>query len=124
METGASFGLVTNAALENSSRRVLPAGRGPEHLGSLLEILARAEGKITPGFEDALREAAPGYAGFVYCGLAPDEHSRRVCREIPGRKKVFCVFGKADTQSVEAWTEEGFPSCLMEDICFTGEAPR
>ncbi|MDR3200770.1 MAG: DUF58 domain-containing protein [Spirochaetales bacterium] len=124
METGASFGFVTNAALENSSRRILPAGRGPEHLGSMLEILARAAGKSASGIEEALREAASGYAGFVYCGSAAGEHSRRVCQGISGRKKIFCVFGQADTQGDESWIWEGFPACRMEDICFTGEDPQ
>ncbi|MGC9313777.1 MAG: DUF58 domain-containing protein, partial [Sediminispirochaetaceae bacterium] len=41
METGASFGLVTNAALAGDRPPVLPIGRGPEQLGALLEMLAR-----------------------------------------------------------------------------------
>jgi uncharacterized protein (DUF58 family) len=117
METGASFGLVTNALTENSFGGVLPAGRGPEHLGGFLEILARVAGPQTRriGLEALLHGAAPAYAGFVYCASSPGERVLRVCREISGRKKIFCVFGRADTRDTPVW--EGFPSCRMEDLC-------
>ncbi|MDR1625165.1 MAG: DUF58 domain-containing protein [Spirochaetia bacterium] len=115
METGASFGLVTNARLEDSPGGVLPAGRGPEHLGSLLEILARVTGTGGAGLEATLRGAASEYAGFVYCASSPGRRAARVCREISGRKKVFCVFGGADSRDTPVW--EGFPACRMEDLC-------
>ncbi|MDR1932402.1 MAG: DUF58 domain-containing protein [Spirochaetales bacterium] len=123
METGASFGLVTNAGLENSFRRVLPAGRGPQHLGSLLEILARISGPCAAGFDDELRAEARRYAGFVYCGRSPGERALGVCREIAGhaggRKKIFCVFDGEGARAAAFW--EGFPACRSEDLC---EAPQ
>jgi uncharacterized protein (DUF58 family) len=116
METGASFGLVTNAVLENSQQRVLPAGRGPEHLGTLLEILARAsEGKAACGLGEICREAARGYVGFVYCGAAAGGGARDLLRESSGSKKMFFVFTSADTQGLSSW--EGWPACRAEDIC-------
>jgi hypothetical protein len=123
METGASFGLVTNARLENARRNpragVLPVGRGPEHLGRFLEILARVTGTAEAGLEEALRAAAAEYSGFVYCASSAGERAARVRREISGRKKIFCVFGSTDTRGAQPW--EGFTACAMEDIC---EAPE
>jgi uncharacterized protein (DUF58 family) len=115
METGASFGLVTNARLEDPRAGVLPAGRGPEHLGRLLEILARVTGTSRTGLEKAIRGAARGYAGFVYCGASAGKRASRVLREISGGKKILCVFGISAIQDTPLW--EGFPSCRMEDLC-------
>jgi uncharacterized protein (DUF58 family) len=116
METGASFGFVTNACLENSRQRILPAGRGPEHLGNLLEILARVcEGKAACGLGEICGEAARGYVGFVYCGAAAGDNARLLFRESSGSKKMFFVFTSADTQGFNSW--EGCPACRAEDIC-------
>jgi uncharacterized protein (DUF58 family) len=114
-ETGASFGLLTNARLENSSGGVLPVGRGPEHLGDLLEILARVTGMAEAGFGEALRGAAREYAGFVYCGASAGERALRACREISGRKKILCVFAGVQSRDTPRW--EGFPSHRMEELC-------
>jgi uncharacterized protein (DUF58 family) len=114
-ETGASFGLATNARLEKSFGGVLPSGRGPEHLGALLEMLARVTGMAETGFADVLRGAAREYAGFVYCGGSPGERALRVCREISGKKKILCVFAHAESGDTPTW--EGFPSCRMEELC-------
>jgi uncharacterized protein (DUF58 family) len=119
METGASFGLVTNAPLKGGKPQILSWGRGPEHLGSLLEMLAR----ITPGENTGLgglcREASAGHSGgLVYCGAVPGDRARDLRRNIPGRGKIFFVFsGPGSAQSGFAdlsW--EGFPARLAGEI--------
>ena len=72
METGASFGFVTNAPLTGSKKGILPVGRGPEHLGKLLELLARVENGEPETIVSLLSVLDRGDLGLVYCGARRD----------------------------------------------------
>jgi len=72
METGASFGFATNAALAGGRPPLLPLGRGPEHLGCLLEMLARVERRPGEALAPLVRETARGGVGIVYFGASGD----------------------------------------------------
>ncbi|MCL1818637.1 MAG: DUF58 domain-containing protein [Spirochaetaceae bacterium] len=129
METGAAFGLVSDALCPRQTgmpdAAVLSAGRGPEHLGVFLEMLARMEVpvygfKTAPRpsrFSAALREAAQAYTGLVYCGASPGEGAREAAREAGRRKKILFVFSRG----AESFFEDR-PACRAEDICFAEEA--
>jgi hypothetical protein len=132
MESGASFGLITDAPLCGAGRRGLCAGSGPEHLGGFLEILARAE-QAPPGFAaggerrrfiEELHEAGLGYAGFVYCGAGAGAGAREVLREAGGRRKTFFVFslGAEGAPQGRLFSWEGRPACRAADICRAEEA--
>jgi len=124
METGASFGLVSGAllaGLQQSGAAVLPAGRGPEHLGSLLEMLARAK---TPDDADyktppqssrlnaVLREASQAYTGLIYCGASPLKAAQSAVLEAGKRKKILFVFSN---NAEDSFMDK--PACLARDIC-------
>jgi uncharacterized protein (DUF58 family) len=119
-ETGASFGLVTNAPLAGGKQRhILPSGRGPEHLGNLLETLARIKEGTPANLGELIRDASPGFQGFVFCGAAPGDRIRNICRGIPGRKKGLFVFSNPSNSDTDVplslW--ENYPACLARDIC-------
>jgi uncharacterized protein (DUF58 family) len=74
-ENGASFALATDRRVVGFPS-LLPLGRGPEHLGLLLELLARCElrkgGPVPPP-----REGGSAGAGFVVVSRSPDEYAER-----------------------------------------------
>ncbi|MFP4431260.1 MAG: DUF58 domain-containing protein [Spirochaetaceae bacterium] len=71
METGASFGLVTNAGGLEASASLLPLGRGPEHLGDLLEMLARARMSVAAELAFLFEKATQSAMGSIYFGAEP-----------------------------------------------------
>lgn len=93
METGASFGLVTNAHIRGGTRKYLDIGRGPEHAGALLEILARLQLKEGENLEEMVYEVGKSGTGFIYMGYVPDSRSR-IFFSLPAaqRKKIFFLF--------------------------------
>lgn len=113
METGASFGFVTNARLAGGRSRILPLGRGPEHLGIFLELLARAEwGGGTEDLAAQVREIGAGGMGFVYCGYAPDERTR-IFFHLPSarRKRVFFLFLRRGSSA----SPGDYPAYVLEE---------
>jgi uncharacterized protein (DUF58 family) len=111
-ETGASFAAAVNCAVIGYPA-ALPLGRGPEHLGKALELLARCS--LGPGtaFPALLRDAAAAGAGFVVTARAPDERTERFFT-LPAvrRGRILFLFSK---ESVEK--ERGsYPSVLFREL--------
>ena len=131
MESGAAFGLVTGASGSQQAgalnAAVLHSGRGPEHLGNFLEMLARTQMPSVTVYDTserkpshiiaALREALRAYTGLVYCGACAEEGARDIVREVGAGKKAFFIF----SHGTETFFE-GSPACLAEEICFAGDA--
>ena len=122
METGGSFGFLTNAGLTGGRNPLLPMGRGPEHLGVLLEMLARAE--LTAGEDLAvlLREADPDHTGLVYLGAGPTDRIRTLLRATASRRRrrmlfVFARPGDPDASDSALPGEwEGYPACAFREV--------
>ena len=95
METGASFGLVTNAALAGESEGVLPIGRGPEHLGRLLEILARIDYREAISILPLLKVLDHGDLGLVYCAAGKSQAIAENLSDIlPRRRRILFIFSR------------------------------
>jgi len=95
METGASFGLVTNAALSGGRPPVLPIGRGPEQLGTLLEMLARVEDRTDGDLYELLPGVLRGDLGIIYCGYGPGPEAVRLVESAPPQKRrMFFLFSR------------------------------
>ena len=127
MESGASFGLVSDCSGTKPAPGIttLPAGRGPEQLGLFLETLARAKEPQISDFDSSpgpsrlsavLREASFACTGLVYCGACPGEGAMSVLREAGRRKKILFIFSR-DAKSFF----EDRPACLACEMCFTEE---
>jgi len=136
METGASFGLITNAHIRGGIRRYLDIGRGPEHAGALLEILARLQLKSGESLEELVYEIGRSGTGFIYMGYAPDSRSR-IFFSLPAaqRRKIFFLFSTQSGEVFESPVDtpprdaqpgpevepppelfQGYPAALVEDI--------
>jgi uncharacterized protein (DUF58 family) len=108
METGASFGFAANARMIGGRSPVLPVGRGPEHLGRLLELAARTEFVENEEIEEIMEEiASAGMMGYVYCGRSFEVCAGMFSRMAPARRKrVILLFAVKP----EDGTEEEAPS--------------
>jgi len=73
MQNGSSFSLAVNARLTGDFSPVLPIERGPEHLGMVLELLARAETKTVRDFLPMTSRPEFRGAGIAYFGYMPPE---------------------------------------------------
>ncbi|GEM_PF-1206980 len=111
MESGSSFGFLTNAALTGDRPPLLPLGRGPEHLGALLEMLARVEGRprdlrfraqgprdlrdsgsSREPLEPLIRQAVRGGTGLVYFGSSGEgAEARMSAARKAGPRMVFIL---------------------------------
>lgn len=107
METGASFGFVTDAVTSAPFQSLLPMGRGPEHLGSMLEMLARVDPTNRNDLNPLLREALRGAMGVVYFGARPSSRVRALFSTLGqrGGRLIFVFAGAATGQPTE-WIEE------------------
>ena len=122
METGASFALVANTRLTGGGTPLLPMGRGPEHLGTFLEMLARIEPAAEGDLAVLLRESDPDHTGLVYLGPAPGEGVRSLLFSSSAhrRRRMYFVFageespGASDPPAVFLW--EGYPSCPFREV--------
>ena len=112
-ETGASFGIATDCAVKNFPA-ILPLGRGPEHLGMLLELLARCEFERGQSIAQLIGTVGAAGAGFVVVARAPDESTGRFF-SLPSarRNRVYFVFARAHEES------QGDTGA----VCATGEVP-
>lgn len=108
-ETGASFALATDRAVRGRPA-VLPLGRGPEHLGAFLELLARCEaGKGRP-IVPLVRAVGSSGAGFIIVSRGPGENVEKYFN-LPAtrRDRVLFVFSR-DGKAVDgADAGAGYP---------------
>ena len=115
METGASFGLVTNAVLNGPHPQVLQVGRGPEQLGILLEMLARVEGGTQGDLSELLTGMVRGDLGIIYFGSGPGQEAHRLVDSAsPRRMRIFFIFSHPPVELDEDVGEKNFgqPSLL------------
>lgn len=128
METGASFGLVTNAVLQGDSKGILPIGRGPEHLGRLLEILARIEQREAGPVLPLLKVLDQGDLGLVYCAAGSSGSITDLLSDLsPRRRRVLFIFSRLQDDSRIAYSDppagavepvfwKGFPSYCAREV--------
>ena len=118
MDTGASFGFVTDARIGGSFASLLPMGRGPEHLGVVLEMLARLEPTSHGNLDALLREAIGSAMGVVYFGAQAGEQVRSLFAPLaPRRRRMFFIFAAAATDDrpvQHAW--DGCPAYLTREV--------
>ncbi|HOX13145.1 MAG TPA: DUF58 domain-containing protein [Spirochaetia bacterium] len=69
-ESGASFALATDRAVRDFPA-ALDLGRGPEHLGAVLELLARCGIERGRDFRSLLAGTVPGNTGFLVLARSP-----------------------------------------------------
>ncbi|SLM18674.1 hypothetical protein SPIRO4BDMA_50189 [uncultured spirochete] len=128
-ESGASFGIATDCAVKGFPA-ILPLGRGPEHLGMLLELLARCEFERGQSIAELIGSVGAAGAGFLIVARAPDESTDRFFA-LPSarRNRVYFVFARANDGTevegeLEARTEGGaVPSMgAAPDDTYTDEA--
>jgi len=101
-EHGASFGLVTNASLKGGRSPLLPLGRGPEHLGRLLEILARVEIKAETELKTLLENPLFRGAGNIYLGYTYNRKKRELCGRVLSRKQSLLGITVTTTDPLES----------------------
>lgn len=84
-ETGASFALAVDRAVRDFPA-VLGLGRGPEHLGTVLELLARCGLERGRDFPSLLAGTVPGNAGFLVLARSPGGGAAAALAETAGRR--------------------------------------
>ncbi|WP_319560607.1 DUF58 domain-containing protein [Marispirochaeta sp.] len=120
METGASFGLVTNAAVSGAENSILPIGRGPEHLGHLLGLLARIEYGAAGKMDKLLKIIDRDDLGLVYSALQARESIADTLSEgLPRRRQVLLVFCHTP-ENDEAGEEVNAPPGIIEPVFWRG----
>jgi uncharacterized protein (DUF58 family) len=93
-ESGAYFSVATDRSLKDFSP-ILPLGRGPEHLGSSLELLARCEPSFGQGLPQLVSLMNPQGAEFVVIAREAGESIKKFSPPSPFRQdRLFFVFSK------------------------------
>jgi len=100
-ESGASFGIATDCAVKGFPA-ILPVGRGPEHLGMLLEMLARCEFERGQSIAELIGSVGAAGAGFLVVARAPSESTERFFT-LPSarRNRVYFVFSRRSAEEGE-----------------------
>jgi uncharacterized protein (DUF58 family) len=113
METGASFGLVTNAPLSGGKPRILPSGRGPEHLGLLLDMLARVGTGEADDLAPLLSRTLPGETGIIYCGYETGPGALAFLSSATSRRrKMLFLFSRSPAGRI--W--QGYPAYCCREV--------
>jgi uncharacterized protein (DUF58 family) len=89
-EEGASFAVATDR-LVRGFPAVLPLGRGPEHLGSTLELLARCRLDAGQAILPLLANVGTSGAGYVVVARAPDDGTRKFL-SLPASRRDRVLF--------------------------------
>ena len=101
-ESGASFAVAANCAVLRYPA-ILPLGRGPEHLGKTLELLARCCLERGASLPALLGGVAVTGAGFVVVSRAPDENAERFFA-LPAARRGRVLFLFAEDAEGESRT--------------------
>jgi len=116
-ETGASVALATDRRVRNYPAS-LDLGRGPEHLGRVLELLARCE--LGPGGQEFLalvRGSSNEGCGFIVISRSPAQSIGKYSSLLPRRRdKLVFIFA----QRPEAAWDVDYPSLAFEDLLVQG----
>jgi len=115
-ETGASFGMATNFEVVNFAP-LLPLGRGPEHLGRLLELLARIRPEAGENIISLLERGGICGVGYVVCAREVDEKTRRYF-DLPSARRNRMIFLFA-RESPDGASKE-YPACYFREILPSG----
>lgn len=104
-ETGASFAVATDRIVKGRSA-ALPLGRGPEHLGMVLELLARCEQGKGRSIVSLVRGVGASGAGFVIISRRPDENARKFFT-LPATRRDRVLFVFSNDEGADA--NVGYP---------------
>lgn len=114
-ETGASFTVATDRLVKDYPA-VLPLGRGPEHLGMVLELLARCEFEWGQSILPLIGGVGHQGAGFVVIARKPGESMKKFYA-LPAtrRDKVMFIFAdKGDSDETSAYPFTTFDALRLE----------
>jgi uncharacterized protein (DUF58 family) len=109
-DKGASFAIAVDRSVQGYPA-VLPFGRGPEHLGCILELLARCEREEGQGVLRLLGEIGASGSGFIVVARSPDEGTRRYF-SLPAIRRDRILFLFKDGASAR----EGYPSLSFSEV--------
>lgn len=111
-ESGAYFSVATDR-LSKGFSPILPLGRGPEHLGSSLELLARCElsfGQSLPRLVSLMNLQG---AEFVVIAREPGDSVKKFLSPSPFRQdRLFFVFSRQKPDE----TSQGYRSCSFREL--------
>jgi uncharacterized protein (DUF58 family) len=116
-ETGASIAVATDRKVRNMSA-ALPLGRGPEHLGMLLELLARCEFEGGRSIASLIGSVGTEGAGFIVVSKSPDENTSRFFA-LPStrRNRMLFVFAeKPQPQADSAAILPSYPATWFDEL--------
>jgi uncharacterized protein (DUF58 family) len=117
-ETGASFAVAVDRAVRRYPA-ALPLGRGPEHLGKVLELLARCGIESGQPFAPLLGSVGFAGAGFIVVSRTPDERTKRFFSLPPSRRDRLLFLFSEDPGGAE---EHGYPSVAFRRLRGDGDA--
>ena len=119
-ETGASFAVATDRLVKGFPA-VLPLGRGPEHLGMVLELLARCEFERGQTLLPLVGGVSYQGAGFVVIARKPGETMKKFFA-LPAtrRDRVMFVFAEAE-KSDDA---NSYPFTTFDELRVTQEGEK
>ena len=124
-ERGCAVGFVTNGLVEGGAS-LLPTGRSPQHLSSLLEILARLKMKTHGSLANALYQAPETSwgASCVHFSYEQDGDTAATARYFrhKGIPTLYVVCSSQASWERDAG-ELGGPVCSLDEIC-TREAQK
>jgi hypothetical protein len=94
-ERGASFALTTDLRVRESSA-VIPLGRGPEHLGNALELLARCKLERAADLAPLVSRAGDVGSGYLIVSRSPAPERAKSFFAFPSakRNRVFLLFAE------------------------------
>ncbi|MEI6876514.1 MAG: DUF58 domain-containing protein [Spirochaetota bacterium] len=129
-ETGASIALATDRRVRGFPA-ILPLGRGPEHLGMLLELLARCGMRRGQSLLSQLRAELLSGAGFVVVSRSPGEGDEKY-RSLVATRRDRLLFIHSDPAGTDGTADrepgqggEGRPWRVLTfaDLVAASEAP-
>ena len=129
-ETGASIALATDRRVRDFPA-ILPLGRGPEHLGMLLELLARCGMGRGQSALSLLRAELLSGAGFVVVSRSPGEGDEKY-RFLTARRRDRLLFVHSDPTGTDGTADrepgqggEGRPWMVLgfADLVAPAETP-
>jgi uncharacterized protein (DUF58 family) len=112
-ETGASFGLATDLRVKNFSPSI-PLGRGPEHMGRALELMARCEAEREQALAPLLGRAGASGAGFLIVSHSPTRETTNRFLDLPSARRDRAFFLFRGRTGAEA--PLGYPFLFFDDI--------
>ncbi len=115
-ESDAYFSVATDRALGSFSP-ILPLGRGPDHLGSTLELLARCQFSFGQTLAQLIPLLSPQGAEFVVIAREAGDSIKKFLPPSPFRQeRLFFVFSKHSPDK----TGHAYRSCSFKELLGSG----